>query len=65
MAKTKFSFGLWRWTTAEESLFNLSKDELSWYKLMVTEAEGADDEDRALWRKAVSYTAAAKNAVNV
>lgn len=35
--KTKFPWRLWYWTKGEESLFRLNKDELEWFKLLVTQ----------------------------
>jgi hypothetical protein len=36
--KTKFSAWLWHWTAAKESLFDLSKEDLHMFKLLVLEA---------------------------
>jgi hypothetical protein len=38
MKKLKFSYYLWHWTTATESLFDLTKDELRTFELLVDEA---------------------------
>lgn len=37
-AKPKFAYYLWHWTAATESLFDLTKDELRTFKLLVDEA---------------------------
>ena len=36
--KTKFSYFLWHWTAANESLFDLSREDLQTFKLLVNEA---------------------------
>lgn len=38
-AKPKFAWSLWWWTTSTENLFDLSKDDLRTFELLVTEAE--------------------------
>lgn len=37
-AKPKFPYLLWHWTAATESLFDLTKDELRTFGLLVDEA---------------------------
>lgn len=36
--KPRFSFRLWRWTSCDESLFSLAREELEMFKLIVQEA---------------------------
>lgn len=38
MRKSKFPFRLWHWTTSEESLYDLSKEELSIFAQLVAHA---------------------------
>jgi hypothetical protein len=39
MQKTKFTWREWQYTNADESLFDLSKDELEIFRLLIEEAK--------------------------
>lgn len=36
--KTKFPWSMWRWTGSDESLFDLDKDQLEWFRTIVSHA---------------------------
>lgn len=35
---TKFPWSMWRWTGSDESLFDLDKDQLEWFRALVSHA---------------------------
>lgn len=38
MRKTKFTYIEWHWTNPSENLFDLDKNQLQWYRLLIQQA---------------------------